>query len=405
MRELAAQIAHEADALGAQLAEFVLEEVPAYRGLDRDEVREVTVVSGRVNVGAIFSMLQFGIPPETIRQPAGAVDFAHTMIHRGIDLATILRTYRLGHDRLWDTWIAFIAQRIDDPGAAGGGDAPIVGAHVRVLRRGRRRTSPPTTTSSASAGCAVPPPCGMRRWSRLLAGADLDAEQAGLASAPRVAPPPRRVHRLERGRPSRGRRLPVSAELVAGAVAAALEAGPPLVVRPERDGALGVGVALRRRSCGPGRAPGRSRRRGAARCRRLAGLGTRGVPRVACAGARGPAGRAPGGVTPPASRPTRRSPWRRRCAPTSTSRGGSRGRSSGALDAPTPSAARLRETLTAYFEEGNSPVRAARRLGVHEKTVVYRVRKAEEVLGHAVGGRRAELELALRVRLLLSEPT
>jgi DNA-binding PucR family transcriptional regulator len=76
----------------------------------------------------------------------------------------------------------------------------------------------------------------------------------------------------------------------------------------------------------------------------------------------------------------------------------------GPLDAPTPAAARLRETLTAYFEEGNSPVRAARRLGVHEKTVVYRVRKAEAALGHAVADRRAELELALRVRLLLGEP-
>ena len=94
MRELAGLIAHEADTLGAQLAAFVLDEVPAYRGLDSDEIRAVTVTSGQVNVGAIFSMLQFGIPPETIRQPAGAVDFAHTMIHRGVDLATILRTDR-----------------------------------------------------------------------------------------------------------------------------------------------------------------------------------------------------------------------------------------------------------------------------------------------------------------------
>ena len=72
------------------------------------------------------------------------------------------------------------------------------------------------------------------------------------------------------------------------------------------------------------------------------------------------------------------------------------------LDGDDPAAERLRQTLTAYLEEGNSPVRAARRLGVHEKTVVYRVRKAEELLGHPVAGRRAELELALRVRALLA---
>ena len=99
MRELAGLIAPEADTLGEQLAAFVLEEVPAYRDVDSDEVRAVTITSGQVNVGAIFSILQFGIPPQSIGQPAGAVDFAHAMIHRGVDLATILRTYRLGQDR------------------------------------------------------------------------------------------------------------------------------------------------------------------------------------------------------------------------------------------------------------------------------------------------------------------
>ena len=44
----------------------------------------------------------------------------------------------------------------------------------------------------------------------------------------------------------------------------------------------------------------------------------------------------------------------------------------------------MRHTLSAFYEEGSSFVRAARRLGVHENTVTYRVQRAEELLGHSV---------------------
>jgi hypothetical protein len=58
---------------------------------------------------------------------------------------------------------------------------------------------------------------------------------------------------------------------------------------------------------------------------------------------------------------------------------------------------RLVSTLTAFFEEGFSFVRAARRLGVHENTVTYRVQRAEELLGHPVSERRLDLQVALRL--------
>jgi DNA-binding PucR family transcriptional regulator len=69
----------------------------------------------------------------------------------------------------------------------------------------------------------------------------------------------------------------------------------------------------------------------------------------------------------------------------------------GPLANGSPSNQRLVETLTAFFEEGSSFVRTARRLGVHENTVVYRVRRAEEVLGHPLPERRIELQTALRL--------
>lgn len=69
-----------------------------------------------------------------------------------------------------------------------------------------------------------------------------------------------------------------------------------------------------------------------------------------------------------------------------------------ALGADSDAMRRLRATLRVYLEERCSPARAARRIGVHQNTVAYRVRRAEELLGHSLDERRLELELALRLR-------
>jgi PucR C-terminal helix-turn-helix domain/GGDEF-like domain len=60
-------------------------------------------------------------------------------------------------------------------------------------------------------------------------------------------------------------------------------------------------------------------------------------------------------------------------------------------------AARLRATVRVYLEENLSPARTARRLGIHQNTVVYRIKRAEELLGHAIEQRRLRLEVALRL--------
>jgi hypothetical protein len=58
-------------------------------------------------------------------------------------------------------------------------------------------------------------------------------------------------------------------------------------------------------------------------------------------------------------------------------------------------AERLRETLRAYLACGENQQAAAHRLGVHQKTVAYRLRQAEGLLGRRIGERRAELEASL----------
>jgi hypothetical protein len=63
---------------------------------------------------------------------------------------------------------------------------------------------------------------------------------------------------------------------------------------------------------------------------------------------------------------------------------------------------RIRETLIAYFAAEHNAASAAATLGVHQQTVANRLRSAEERLGHPVGSRRVELEVALRLRAALN---
>lgn len=75
----------------------------------------------------------------------------------------------------------------------------------------------------------------------------------------------------------------------------------------------------------------------------------------------------------------------------------------GPLAARDDATLRLAATLAVFLEEGASFVRAARRLGVHTNTVTYRVRRAEELLGHPVTERQLELRVALRLARLAAD--
>jgi DNA-binding PucR family transcriptional regulator len=57
--------------------------------------------------------------------------------------------------------------------------------------------------------------------------------------------------------------------------------------------------------------------------------------------------------------------------------------------------ARLRETLSVFLQENGSFKATAERLTLHKNTVQYRVRKAQEGMGGALGGQRLQVELAL----------
>jgi len=73
----------------------------------------------------------------------------------------------------------------------------------------------------------------------------------------------------------------------------------------------------------------------------------------------------------------------------------------GALADESDRAAQLRATLRAYFTVGNNGSAAAALLGVHERTVSYRLSRIEEALPDGVARRRGELIVALRLHELL----
>jgi hypothetical protein len=75
----------------------------------------------------------------------------------------------------------------------------------------------------------------------------------------------------------------------------------------------------------------------------------------------------------------------------------------GELASSEQSVARLRETMLVLLEEGMSNSRAARRLYVHNNTVVYRAARAQELLGHRLVDRRIQVTAALMLAQTLGD--
>jgi DNA-binding PucR family transcriptional regulator len=69
----------------------------------------------------------------------------------------------------------------------------------------------------------------------------------------------------------------------------------------------------------------------------------------------------------------------------------------GPLAADESNAARLRETLRVFLDEAENAPRAATRLHTHRNTVLQRVGRATDLLGHRPGDRRLALALALEL--------
>ena len=75
----------------------------------------------------------------------------------------------------------------------------------------------------------------------------------------------------------------------------------------------------------------------------------------------------------------------------------------GALAAPDESSRRLRETTLVFLTNGCDATATAETLALHPNTVRYRIRQAEQQIGHAIHERRAHTEIALRCAEIYGE--
>ena len=75
----------------------------------------------------------------------------------------------------------------------------------------------------------------------------------------------------------------------------------------------------------------------------------------------------------------------------------------GALAAADDTTRRLAATVRTYLDEHGSRGRTAKRLNIHENTVSYRLRQAEELLDRSVDNGTLELRVALALADLVDE--
>jgi DNA-binding PucR family transcriptional regulator len=398
---LANTLVADMDRVSAAVVTRVLSEIPELGSLDNEESWEATMASGVGNIGAIMSTMTYGVPANAGMEPSeGALEFLRTMIGRGADITAILRAYRVGHAELWNQWMRVVSDNIENLE-----DLPeivtVSGAHmfgyldsvcVRLVAEyepERRRQF----TSAAAQRVATA--------QAIVAGEDVDADQASQRLNYRL-----RRHHLALVLWPASRRMEAQGteglERTAFALAEDLGTEAPLLVPAARGSVwawLGAadarrlapviaaksppaGVAVAAGDIGYGIEGFRESHRQAGEARRVCGLRER--PPTDVVHYRSISLIAALSTDPSAAQRFLVSEL-------------------GELNASDEATRRLRNTLRTFLDLGSSHAAAARVLGIHQKTVAYRVRRAEDLLGYRITDRRAPLEAALLLSAFLED--
>lgn len=383
MAELARGLLLHVDDVAAVVNERAISQEP--RLVDRDDPSwmEAVLHSTEANIGAILSLLAYGVPGAATQPSLGALELYERMADRDDGLTVILRGYRIGIGELWQIWAAHVAAHVDDARelhavlaastshmlAAVDGISEELVAQWTETRRRRRQGLDVSPDELVRAALFGPPEGAADALGRL--GYDVAATHLAIALPAGLDEP--EVRRLA----SKLRLVGDAPSVVLRSDAAwvvwlALGGPPEEHVAVALDTELALDQPVGAGTPGPGLDGFRATYREALDARRVGCLrGTCGVTRhrdVALLAVL--------------------------CADTERARALAR-TELGPLAEDDEVTARLRETLAAYLACGESHVGAAQRLFVHQKTVAYRIRQAEGLLGRRVGERRAELEAAL----------
>jgi hypothetical protein len=381
-------------ALGEEMADLLIGSMPEFTRSPDPDFRQGLVISCQSNVSFLWELLAGDAGIEQITAPPGAIAWAHELVHRGFDLATLLRAYRLGH--------GFLETRFDE-----------ASAEIEIPPELRWRVSAHATRYFFSYVDSV---CTQlvrdyeeerARWIRGAAAARTEMVTAIIGGEPVDARDATARLRYDVSRrhlcfvvwtdtaAHRTAESRASLESAAALLAAQLGSTPTLTIQigdravwawmhwpaADADGAAGT-LSMpdgRRAALGTPAEGLTGMRRSyeeARSARRVAEL----------------MGSRPGTIThysaaALAALLTADPAEAVRFAEAQL----------GALDDPDDAMTRLRATVRVYLEENLSPARTARRLGIHQNTVVYRVKRTEEILGREVSASLLELGVALRL--------
>jgi hypothetical protein len=374
------------------MAEYLYTAIPELAAIEDDELRAELLASTESNVGQVLRLLAHGGHSDDIVVPPEALAFLRGNVLRGIPLAPLLRSYRLGHAWLWERWSQALQQRVEDSGELAAGQdqsSAFMFAYVDkvsdvlVEEFGSERERMMRGASQLRAETVK----------TILSGEPVDEEGASR----RLGYALRRHHVAMRV--SSGASEVPGLERAVAEAAGALGPGEPLVV-PSGAALFDVWWG----SFDPVATDGLESYeppRGV--------LVAFGKPAEGIAGFRSSHGQALQAARIGSLAPGARS------AVTSYARVElvsllasdlPRARAFvadrlGALASAGEPAERLRETVLAFLASGGSATRVAKELYVHQNTVAYRVKKAEEMLGRKVTENAIELTCALTLAAAL----
>lgn len=384
MQQLAVELLPRTPELALGMAEDLYAAIPELNSIEDAGLRAELLGSTEGNIGQVLRLLAHGASADDVVVPHEALEFLRGNVRRGIPLAALLRSYRLGHAWLWERWSQALQDRIEDSGELAAGQdqsSAFMFAYVDkvsdvlVEEFGTERDRMVRSATQLRAEIVR----------AILAGEAVDEEVASR----RLGYQLRRHHLALRIASSGGEIRGL--ERAVDEAAAALGAGPPLVLAsgaarfdvwcgsftaPATDALASYepppGVLVAFGSVGHGIAGFRSSHLEALQAARIGSL----APGSAVTGYE---------KVELVSLLTGDLPRARAFV----------SRQLGPLASTAEPAGRLRETVLAFLASGGSATRVAKELYVHQNTVAYRVKRAEELLGHKVTERPTELICAL----------
>lgn len=392
LRQTAAELLPATPELGRGMAEYLAAAIPEIAARDDDDLRAELLASTEANVGQVLRMLARGSSADDVATPHEALDYLRGNVRRGIPLSVLLRSYRLGHAWLWERWSEALQKRVVDSGELGAGQhesSAFMFAYVDkvcgvlVEEFGSEQERMLRSAAQIRADTVR----------RILGGDPIDAELASRRLG-------YELHRHHVAlRVSSGASAVDGLERAVDEAAAALNAGEPLVIP---SGAARYDVW-----CGSFEAPATDeleRYRPPPRVVVAFGRPNEGVEGFrtshlqAMQAAR--IGALMRGATPSVTSYSRVELVSLLASDLPRARAFVAAEL-GPLGSATEGAKRLRETLLAMLVSGGSATRVAKDLFVHKNTVAYRVKHAEELLGHGIHDHPVELSCALTLAAVL----